>query len=462
MVKIGLEIHIQLKTDTKLFCGCSAKWQGKEPNTNTCEICLGMPGSKPRLNEKAIDYGLKVGLALGCEFPKTMFFSRKNYFYPDMSKNFQITQYEVPIAKNGKFDLGGKEINITRINLEEDPARLVHPESITKSSYVLVDYNRSGVPLCEIVTAPDFREPKEARIFLQELTSVLEYLDVFDSDMEASMRVDANISIGEIRVEVKNITGFKDVQKALRYEMVRQRDLIGKGKQVRRETRTWDQENEVTHSLRTKEEEAEYGYIFEPDLTRQVLSKDKIKKMKSNLPELAKEKIKRYKEEYDIPKDLSKPIVSSLALADIFEKVTGEIDPLFAAKFISEKLKKTLNYNNLNIKDTSIEPKHLSKLLKMLKEGKITERVAEKMLRELVVSKQPDKIFKEGEKMTTIKDKGELSDVVEKVISDNSQAVMDYKAGKEEAFNFLVGQVMKESKGRADPEKVREILKKKL
>jgi len=461
-MKIGLEVHVQLNTKSKLFCGCSTNWQGKEPNTNCCDYCLGFPGTKPRLNKKAIEYAIMISLALNCKINKEMFFSRKNYFYPDMAKNFQITQYEIPIAENGFVILGKRKIRIRRINLEEDPARLVHPEGISASEYVLVDYNRSGVPLCEIVTEPDIQTPKEARLFLQKLSSILEYLGVFDPSMEASMRIDSNISLIDVRTEIKNITGFKDVEKALSYEIVRQKNLIRRKKEIKMETRSWDPVAGVTRTLRSKETEEDYGYIFEPDLTKIVIKKEQIDAIKKELPEMAEEKIKRYVKEFKINREIAESITDDPDLAKMFEKVVRKIDPKLAASWFAGKLKKTLNYNNLRIRDTGLTDEHLIALLKMLQSKKITERSAEMILREMVVKPEnPLKLIKEKQ-MTRIADRDKLSEIVDRVLTKNTRAVLDYKMGKREAFHFLVGQVMRETKGRGDPEEIRKILKKKI
>jgi len=457
-VKIGLEVHVQLTTNTKLFCGCSLKNINKsEPNTAVCETCLGHPGSKPRLNKKAIDYGMKIGLALNCKFPSEMFFSRKSYFYPDMSKNFQITQYEIPIAIKGHLMLGSKKIGIRRIQLEEDPAKLVHVGGMTPTKYTLIDYNRSGVPLCEIVTEPDFETPKEARMFLQKLSSILEYLNVYDSASEASMRVDSNISIANgNRVEIKNISGFKDVEKALSYEIIRQRNLVRRGKKVEQETRGYDAIANTTILQRTKEEEEEYGYIFEPDLTRIEIKKDKLKEMKKSLPELPDQKLERYKK--IIKQELAESIVTHPDLADTFEQVIKLVKPELASVWFAGPLKKILNYSNLRLKDTGIKSEHMVKLLTMIENKKITPRMAELILREMV--KKPDHIDKLKEEVTRIEDENIIKDFVLKVLADNSKTVLDYKSGKKEAFEFLMGQIMKQSKGRAEPRIVREILKK--
>jgi len=460
-MKIGLEIHVQLTTASKLFCGCP-NTVAKEPNSIVCDYCIGLPGTKPRINKKAFDYGIKVALALNCKLPGETFFSRKNYLYPDMAKNFQITQYEIPLARDGWLKANKKKIRISRINLEEDPARIVHIGTITEAKYVLVDYNRSGTPLCEIVTDPDFSSPKEARLFLQELSSILQYLGIFDPDIEGSIRVDSNISLGEVRVEVKNISGFKDVEKALNYEIIRQKNLLKRNKAVLRETRAWDAPAGVTRSLRLKEEEEDYGYIFEPDLPKLSISRSDITKIKKTLPELASKKIKRYKKQFKIPNDLSVSITSEPDLAEFFEAVVKEIKPEIAANFFAKELKKTLNYNNLRISKTGIKPWHIMKLLKMVENKEITIKTAEFTAREMVLKPtDPEKLIR-VKKMTRIYDEKALEPIVKQVISNNTNTVLDYKSGKSEAFHFLVGQAMKKTQGRGDPETIRKLLRRLL
>lgn len=456
-IVIGLEVHAALTTETKLFCSCSTSWQGKEPNSNCCPTCLGMPGSKPRVNEKAIDYGIMIGLALGSEISKEMYFSRKSYFYPDMSKNFQITQYEIPVCRKGGLKVGDKEIRLRRIQLEEDPARLVHPEgSIDSSNYVLIDYNRSGIPLCEIVTEPDFRSPREARVFLQKLSSILEYLGVYDSSLEGSMRVDANVSLnGGNRVEIKNISGFKDIEKALSYEIIRQSNLLKRGKKVEQETRGYDPVSNTTILQRTKEFEEEYGYIFEPDLTVIEISKEKIENLCKKIPELPDIKLKKYSQ--IIGEELAESIVTDFDLAVMFEETIKEIDPKLAATWFGNVLKKILNFNNKRMKETGITKEQMVRFLKSVKEGKITPLMGEMILREMVSGTR--KAIEITEDIQRIDDKSELRKFITSAMEKNPKAVLDYKSGKQEAFEFLVGQVIRESKGRADPKIVREILK---
>lgn len=453
-MKIGLEVHVQLLTQTKLFCGCPNKFVSA-PNTQTCEICLGMPGSKPTVNRLAVEYAMKIGIALGCSFPKEMFFSRKSYFYPDMSKNFQITQYEMPVAKGGSMAAGKKKIRIRRVQIEEDPARLVHA-----SGYVLVDYNRSGTPLVEIVTEPDFSSPKEARLFLEELSGILQYLGVFDPDTEGSMRCDANISVSEARVEVKNVSGFKEVESALNYEIIRQKNVLRRKGKVVRETRGWDASAGATRPLRLKEEEEDYGYIFESDLPRITIEKKSVDMMRRDMPELPSQKVKRYVSVLKIPQELAASIITEPDVAHMFEKVIKEVDVLLAAKWFAGEIKKTLNYHNLSLKDTGLQAGHISGLLKMLEKKELTEKSAEMMLRELVLRPaEPEKL---AAKKGRIYDEKILEPVANEVIGGNPHALLDYKSGKQEAFNFLVGQVMKKTEGRGDPETIRKVLRKKL
>lgn len=457
-IKIGLEIHVQLTTQTKLFCGCPNRFVG-EPNTQVCDYCIGLPGTKPRVNRAALDFAILIGTALDCKISSPTFFSRKSYFYPDMGKNFQITQYEVPIAYGGKVKLGLKQINITRIQLEEDPARIVHSGGMMGSGYVLVDYNRSGVPLCEIVTDPDFESPKEAREFLQKLSSILEYLGVYDPNVEGSMRVDANISLGPSRVEIKNITGFKDVEKALNYEVVRQKNMLRRNQKIVRETRGWDDVAGVTRSQRTKEEEEDYGYIFEGDLPKFTFTADKLEKLRGMIPELPDQKVKRYVKE-KVPEELAVSIVSEPDLAEAFEKASQRVDRQLAAKWFAGEIKKTLNYADLRMKDTGIKPQQVAKLVCMVKDGKLTDRAAEMIFRKMV--EKPDEPEKLAKGMQAIGSEEEIEALAKEALKENAKAVEDYKAGKKESFNFLVGQVMKKTKGRAKPDAVKAVMEKLL
>src|SRR3989344_3072396 len=465
-MKIGLEVHVQLNTKTKLFCGCpnsvpkdaqGASAIQEKPNVHVCEYCIGMPGSKPRVNKKAIDYAIMIGHALDCKINSPTFFSRKAYFYPDMGKNFQITQYEVPVASGGIMKLGPKKITIKRIQIEEDPARLVHVGGgITTAQYVLMDYNRSGTPLVEIVTEPDFESPKEARDFLQKLSSILQYLGVYDPDVEGSMRVDANVSVGSVRVEIKNITGFKEVERALSYEIIRQKNAIRRNSAIARETRAWDADANVTRSLRSKEQEEDYGYIFEGDLPSFSFGNDMLAHLRAAIPELPDQKAKRYGQ-MKINQEIAEAIVSEPDLANMFEKVIEKIDTQLAAKWFAGDIKKTLNYNNLHVRNSKLTAGKIIRLLSSVQNKEITDHTAEMMLRDMTVKEvQLDDLGHSSR----IHDEKILEKAIQEVLGTNSKAVLDYKSGKTESFNFLVGQVMRKTQGRGDSDTIRRLLKK--
>ena len=470
-IKIGLETHVQLNSESKLFCGCRNHVNIKgeqEPNSLTCEICLGFPGSKPVLNKKVVELAAKVALALGCKIPKEMFFSRKTYFYPDMSKNFQITQYEVPLGLEGKIslDLNGKKkiIRIRRVHIEEDPAQVIHVGGIG-GKYVLVDYNRSGIPLIEIVTEPDFEGPEEAKLYLSKLTTVMEYLGVYDSTTQAVLKSDANISLNPegvegTRVEIKNITGTKEVEDALKYEIIRQKSMISKGVQIKRETRTWNQDIGSTHEMRGKEEEAEYGYIFEPDLTKIELPKQFLDSIKNKIPELPDEKYERFVKQYKIQEKLAESLISEKDIAELFEKSSKKIDAKIAAGFLAGDLKKTLNWNNLKYKTSGLKDEWIFELLEEFQKGKITDRNAEQAIRKMVEEKKSAREI--IRKYSLAKTEIDLKNVLNKVLGENKKAVQDYKKGEKKALEFLVGQVMKETRGQVDATEIRKVLEKQL
>jgi aspartyl-tRNA(Asn)/glutamyl-tRNA(Gln) amidotransferase subunit B len=465
-MKIGLEIHVQLTTKTKLFCGCPNRFT-EMPNVHVCDYCIGFPGSKPRLNRKAVEYAAKIGLALNCRFPHEMAMSRKSYFYPDMGKNFQITQYEMPIALEGHLTVGKKKIRITRIQIEEDPARLQHmadgePATITTAKYVLVDYGRSGTPLCEIVTEPDFTSPQEAKQFLQNLSVILEYLSVYDPEQEGSMRIDANISLGSSRVEVKNISGFKDVERALNYEIVRQKGVMKRKQKVKRETRGWDAGAGVTRSQRSKEEEEEYGYIFEPDLPVTRIKKSELDELKKTMPEFAHEKIERYTKDFGVPEEIAVALTIEPDFAAMFESVAARMDKQLAARWFSGPIRKTLNYNNMRMRQSKLTAENIIKLLKCVKEKILTDRSAELLLREMVVKGTDIDILLASQRTERIEDESMLNHVVKEVLNENPKAIIDYKSGKQETFHFLVGQIIRRTRGRADVEVVRKLLRRQI
>jgi aspartyl-tRNA(Asn)/glutamyl-tRNA(Gln) amidotransferase subunit B len=462
-VMIGLETHVQLDTETKLFCGCPNR-EAEAPNTHVCETCLGHPGSKPRLNRKVLKQAVKTSQALQCDVNEDVFFSRKTYFYPDMSKNFQITQYEIPVGEHGEFEVKigdeRKDIGITRLHIEEDPAKMRHVGGgIGDSKYTKVDYNRAGTPLLEIVTDPDFSSPKEARAYLQQLAQMLEYLKIYFPESDYSIKSDANISIdGGQRVEVKNITGTAGIEKALSYEISRQKQLKKRGREVTQQTRNYDASQEITEMMREKEEEKDYGYIFDPDLTRQELDQKFREKMREQIPELPHEKFDRFKEQYGIKDKLVESLVADPKLADDFESLVIEqgYNSNLVASWMAGELRKVLNYNDVSYSASGIDMWTLDQLFKMLEEERISDRNGEILLRKAHENPEleaPSIVAKfDLEKA----EEDEISEAVEEAIEENPEAVEDFESGEEEAVNFLVGQVMQLSQGKADPKSARE------
>ena len=458
-VIIGIECHVELNTKTKLFCSCPTHGS-EEPNTRTCVTCLGMPGSKPVLNKKAVEFALKLCLALDCEISPELIFSRKSYFYPDMSKNYQISQYEIPLGSNGKLNLrNGKEIGIIRVHMEEDPASLIHPAGLKESQYVLIDYNRSGNPLVEIVTDPDLTSPEEARDFMKQLITVLDYLEIFDIN-RGIIKADANISIKEsdyTRVEIKNITGFKEIERALLYEVNRQKNET-KNKKIEQETRAWDSEKGVTFSLRKKETEEDYGYIIDTDLTIVEIADKWVKEIKKEMPELAQDKVKKFIENHKIKKEDAEILAAEKELAEMFEKVAEEINPILAAKWLRRELVRVLNYNKKELHEVEIDEKHMIDLLKLVENKKITESVASKLLEKLVEKPFDVKEYVKKEKLEAVSDIEELEKYCKEAIEENPQAIEDYKKGEKKALNHIVGKVMQKTRGKATPKEVNEII----
>ncbi|MEM0089681.1 MAG: Asp-tRNA(Asn)/Glu-tRNA(Gln) amidotransferase subunit GatB [Archaeoglobaceae archaeon] len=463
-VIIGLEVHAQMnKLKSKLFCSCSTTYHKSPPNTHVCPVCLGMPGAMPVVNREAIKAGIKVALALNAEVQPMIVFDRKNYFYPDLPKNFQISQYDRPLALGGyvTIESDGKEKKITlkRIHIEEDPGKLSYKGSITTANYSLIDYNRSGMPLLEIVTEPVISSPKEARTFLNKLRMILEYLKVFDGELEGAMRVDANISIaGGARVEIKNISSFKGVEKALNYEIMRQKNLLKRGKAVVRETRHFDESQEITVSLRSKEEEQDYRYFPEPDLPV-IYTSELVKEVEGTLPEMPEEKRERLKREYGITENYAKVLILDLKMADYFEEVAKLVDPKLAVTWVVDVLRGELNYRDWTFYDCFkvFSPEEFAKLLKLFIEERITEKGVVEVIR--------TKLDKGGEIEKIVAEKGlfaipkfEIERFCREAIEENPKAVQDYYSGKKQALNFLVGQVMKKTRGRADPEETAKIL----
>jgi len=420
------------------------------------------------INERAIRYGIKVALALGCTVQPQIIFYRKNYYYPDLPRGFQITQYEFPIAFNGLVRVesnGEKEgvIRIKRVHMEEDPGRLVYRGTIDTAPYSLVDYNRSGIPLVEIVTEPDLKSPKEARIFLGKLRSILEYLGVFEGDLEGAMRVDANISVGGgERAEVKNISSYKGVEKALSFEITRQKNLVRRDLTVRQETRHYDEVRGVTLSLRTKEFEHDYRYFPEPDLVP-ILISNRIEEIKQEIPELPDEKRARFLAQYALTGEHANALTFDLQIADFYEAVAAKIDPKLSATWIADVLKGELNYRSISMREASkrISPDDFVAILGYLKKGVITERGATEILREMLDHGGKPEAIITSKGLASIAS-AEIEKAIDMVIKENEAAVQDYQAGKMEALHFLVGQVMKHTRGRSDPKEVRTMLEEKL
>ena len=451
-VVIGLEVHVQLTTQSKLFCGCSTRYQDSEPNTHTCPICLGLPGSLPVINEMAVVYAERVAKALNCSIQRTQFY-RKNYYYPDLPKGFQISQYDFPLGINGHMmvDSEGQErkIQIRRVHIEEDPGKLTYRGTIEKAQYSLIDYNRSGVPLLEVVTEPDLRTPKEARRFINKLRNILEYLDVFDGNLEGSLRVDANVSIaGGKRAEVKNISSYKGVEKALLFEITRQRNLLRRGIHITQETRHFDEARGITISLRSKEQEHDYRYFPEPDLVEvdpEPLVKQFPQQTEIELPDT---KRGRFVEQYGISDYLAKVLTASKPLADYFETVAARIDPSVAASWVVDVLQGELNYRGFDLQ--AFSPDYLIDVIVNVTDRRITEKAAVEVIRTVLDrGSTPCKIIDEQALHTVPAE--QITTAVNQAIEENPQAVADYRIGKKGALNFLVGQVMKKTRGRADP-----------
>ncbi|WP_129114755.1 Asp-tRNA(Asn)/Glu-tRNA(Gln) amidotransferase subunit GatB [Halegenticoccus tardaugens] len=471
-VVIGLEVHVQLETNTKIFCGCSTEAAADEaPNTRTCPVCLGLPGALPVLNEAAVEAAVKVGKAISADVPEETNFHRKNYYYPDLPKNFQITQYDAPICRDGTIEVEiegeRRAINVSRAHLEEDPGSLQHKGgSIDTADYTLINYNRAGTPLMEIVTEPDFRSPKEARRFLAKLEEVLEYLGVFDSTRDGSLRVDANISMvpadeidadGSIdeealaaanRTEVKNISSHKGAEKALAYEVTRQKNAIQRGRAIEQETRHWDESRGITVSMRSKEAEKDYRYFREADLPPLRVSgwKEEI-----SIPELPDARRERFREEYGLDAESASKLTSTKAVADFYEDVAAAFDPDLAATWVADNLLGELNYRDMEIADVEGRLGEFSRLVELVDAGDITRKNAEEVVlrRMLDDGETPDAII-EAEGLGTV-DEDEVDRAVAEAIDEHPGAVEDYYDGEGGAINFLVGQVMRKTGGSADP-----------
>ena len=476
---IGLEIHAELKTNSKMFCSCKNDPDEKQPNFNICPVCTAQPGTLPVANEEAIKKVIKTGLALNCQIAKDSKFDRKNYFYPDLPKGYQISQYDQPFCEKGFLEIGGHKIKITRIHLEEDTGSLNHPEG---ADYSLVNLNRAGMPLMELVTEPDITSGSEAREFAQELQLILKYLGVSDADMEkGQMRVEVNISISKdkklgTKVEIKNLNSFKVVEKAVDFEIARQEEVLESGEKVVQETRGWHDKKEITFSQREKEEAHDYRYFPEPDLPPMHFTEDYIGGIKATLPELPQQKRERFAKEFGLDKNSVEMFVVNKDLSEYFEKVCSEFDAWIEAEGAEPKKKLHKLVANYLISDIQglmagaqfteagfkIAPENFAEFIKMIYKGEISSKIAKVVLLDMFKNgSDPSEVVKENN-LGQMSDDSAIEKVVKEVIEKNPKSVADYKSGKQNALQFLVGQVMTSTRGTANPEKVRELLQKLL
>ncbi|MCI6535625.1 MAG: Asp-tRNA(Asn)/Glu-tRNA(Gln) amidotransferase subunit GatB [Lachnospiraceae bacterium] len=468
---IGLEVHVELATKTKIFCSCSTEFGGA-PNTHTCPVCTGMPGSLPVLNKQVVEYAMAIGLATNCDITKVCKFDRKNYFYPDNPQNYQISQLYLPIARNGyvEIEVGDtkKKVRIHEMHMEEDAGKLIHDEWDDTS---LVDYNRSGVPLVEIVSEPDMRSADEVIAYLEKLRMIIQYLGASDCKLqEGSMRADVNLSVREVgtekfgtRTEMKNLNSFKAIARAIEGERERQTELLEDGKEVVQETRRWDDNKESSHAMRSKEDAQDYRYFPEPDLVPIVISDEWIEKIRSQQPEFRTEKLERYKKEFDIPQYDAEIITGSKHMADIFEATTAICKkPKKVSNWLMVETLRLLKDNDMEPEDIRFSPENLAKLIELTEAGTINSSVAKDVFEKIFAEDIDPEKYVEEHGLKTVNDEGALQEVLEKVIADNPQAVADYKGGKEKALGALVGQTMKAMKGKANPGMVNQKLKEML
>lgn len=472
---IGLEVHTELQTTTKIFCSCRTSF-GADPNTNVCPVCLGLPGVLPVLNKKVLEYAVRAGLALNCEISRFSKFDRKNYYYPDLPKNFQTSQFDLPICEHGYLDVevdGEKRrIRITRAHMEEDAGKLVHHgTSITDSDYSLVDYNRIGTPLLEIVSEPDMRSAKEAVAYMEKMRAILQYVGISDCRMEeGSLRCDANVSVRPVgqkelgtKTEIKNINSFKGVERAIEYEAMRQAELLEDGGKVVQETRTWDEKEGVTKSMRTKEEANDYRYFPEPDLVPFTVSDEYIENIRKSLPELPDARKERYMKEFGLSSEDAVFMTNDKATADYFEAaVAAGADPKAAVNWLMGEFASQLSNDGIEIDKAPVSAENLAALLKLISKGTISGKIAKKVFATMwKEGGNPDDIVK-AQGLVQISDTAELSKLVDEVVGNNPKAVEDFKAGKKKAVGALVGQIMKATKGKANPRVINELLNKKL
>ncbi|MFY9300992.1 MAG: Asp-tRNA(Asn)/Glu-tRNA(Gln) amidotransferase subunit GatB [Candidatus Nitrosotenuis sp.] len=463
---IGLEIHCQLtRLESKLFCPCKANYREFEPNTNICPVCMGLPGTLPRLNQKAVEKATTIALALNCQIPKKIGFFRKNYFYPDLPKNFQITQLNLygptSIGERGKISIEGKDIGIRRIQLEEDPGRLIYEGASERTQITLVDYNRAGTPLVEIVTEPDFENPRQVRLFLNILADLLENLGVSDPTLEGAMRADANVSVSDgPRVEIKNIGSFYDLEKAIHFEITRQESLKSRGISISQETRHWDDRRKITISSRSKEEDEDYRYILEGDIPWVVLDSHSIEKWKKNMPESISSKRERYIKDHGMPAQVADVLSSDKYYSDLFETAHTKSNAKEIANMITTDLMGLVDTREKK-EQSKLTPKHLSDLVELISSGKVTRASAKNALQEIVKTGKTVSEIVSQTGLGKISDESELGKVIDEVIKEEAAAVQQARENPQ-TINYLVGKVMQKTKGKADPVITLRIFKEKI
>ncbi len=468
---IGLEVHAQLLTNSKIFCGCSTKF-GNEPNSNTCPVCLGHPGVLPVLNKKVVEFTTLMGLATNCKINEHSIFARKNYFYPDLPKGYQISQYEEPICEHGFIEVNpknssSKKIGITRIHMEEDAGKSIHDQSAA----TLVDVNRCGVPLMEIVSEPDIRTSEEAYLYLSKIKQIVQYLGICDGNMEeGSLRCDANISVrlkGEdkfgVKTEVKNMNSFRNVERAIDYEINRQIEMIEDGENIVQQTLLWNADTNEAYPMRSKEEAHDYRYFPDPDLLPVIVDEKWETEIVKSLPELPDAKQKRFISDYSLSVYDSEILTQTKALAEYYEKVISVTDDYkTACNWVTTEVLAVVNEKKIDISDFTLTPLNLGKLINLIKDGTISGKIAKDIFPEMIENNSdPQQIVKE-KNLVQISDTTEIESIIKKIIEVNKEQVEEYKSGKEKVFGFFVGQVMKESKGKANPKIVTEILRKML
>ena len=471
---IGLEVHVQIKTKTKIFCSCSTEF-GSRPNENTCPICLGMPGVLPVLNKRFLESSMRACLATHCTIEPMNRFARKNYFYPDLPKGYQISQFELPLGTNGYININvdgtKKKIGLTRIHMEEDAGKLIHGENLGSPGKSYVDFNRTGVPLCEVVSEPDLRSSEEARAYLIELKSILEYTGVSDCNMEeGSLRCDANVSIRPVgqkefgtRTELKNLNSFKFIQKAIEYEVDRQTKILDQGDTVKQETRLYDSDRGETFPMRSKEEAHDYRYFPDPDLVPIMIDETWVEKLRQTIPELPEQKRERFVKSYGIPEYDTGVLTSSAPLADYFEKCTALFPhPKTISNWMMGDLLRELKKDCRDIVDCPVSPSALVDLLKLIQSGTISGNIAKGVFEEMYRTQKSAGSIVEEKGLKQITDSSAIEKIVAEVIQANPGQVEEFKGGKEKVLGFLVGQVMKASKGKANPGMVNKLLKEKM